>query len=37
MKLKSIVLFGFLALTGLVTPMQAATRMVMCEEYYMAT
>ena len=34
MRLKIILVLGFLAVTGLLVPMRAATRVVMCEEYY---
>jgi hypothetical protein len=37
MRLKFIILFGFIALTGLLAPVHAATRVVMCEEFYMAS
>lgn len=36
MRLKFVILLGFIALSGIFAPIHAATRVVMCEEYYMA-
>ena len=37
MRLKLMIFLGFIALTGLLAPAYAATRVVMCEEFYMAS
>jgi hypothetical protein len=34
MRFKLAILLGFIAVTGLLGPVFAATRSVMCEEYY---
>jgi hypothetical protein len=37
MRLKLAILFGFIVVAGFFAPVHAATRVVMCEEFYMAT